>query len=85
MRQAPIPPDRADKVIEEQLPIKVLAEANGVLVAFTSKPYSYLLFLSRPLIGFRKIVTRDHIVAKAGYDIERTMHLIDTLYGPGGL
>lgn len=85
MNRAPVSPDRADKVISEHFPIKILAEPNGVLVAFTTKPYSYLLFLSRPLIGYRKIITRDHIVAKAGYDIEKTMHLIDRMYGAGGL
>lgn len=77
--------DRANKVIEEGLPIKVLAERHGLLVAVTTKTYSHLLFLSRPLVGYRKILTGDFIVARAGYDIRKTRDLIDLLYGPGGL
>ncbi len=76
---------RDGKVISENHTLKVLAERNGLLLSLTTKRYSYLVFLSRPLVGFRKIVTRDRIVARAGYDIRRTMELIDQLYGPGGL
>jgi len=73
------------KVISENHAVKILAEKNGVLVSLTTKTYSYLLFVSRPLIGFRKIVTRDRIVARADYDIRRTLELIDGTYGRGGL
>ena len=76
---------RANKVIEENHTIRVLAERNGVLISLTTKRFSYLVFLSRPLVGVRKIVTRDRIVARAGYDILRTRDLIDELYGKGGL
>lgn len=76
---------RDGKVISENHTLKVLAERNGLLLSVTTKRYSYLVFLSRPLVGFRKIVTRDRIVARAGYDIRRTMELIDETYGPGGL
>ena len=76
---------RENKVISENHTIKVLAESNGVLVSLTTKTYSYLLFLSRRLVGVRKIVTNDRIVARAGYDIQRTMELIDETYGKGGL
>jgi len=76
---------RANKVIEENHTIRVLAERNGVLISLTTKRFSYLVFLSRPLVGVRKIVTRDRIVARAGYDICRTRDLIDELYGKGGL
>lgn len=76
---------RANKVIEESHTIRVLAERNGVLISLTTKRFSYLVFLSRPLVGVRKIVTRDRIVARAGYDILRTRDLIDELYGKGGL
>jgi len=76
---------RANKVIEENHTIRVLAERNGLLVSLTTKRFSYLLFFSRPLIGVRKIVTRDKIVARAGYDIRRTSELIVELYGKGGL
>lgn len=77
--------DRAGKVISENHTLKVLAERNGVLLSLTTKTYSYLLFLSRPLVGFRKIVTQDRIVAQAGYDIQNTLVLIDKRYGKGGL
>ncbi|TLZ67742.1 MAG: hypothetical protein E6K06_01505 [Methanobacteriota archaeon] len=76
---------RENKVIEENHTIRVLAERNGVLISLTTKRYSYLLFFSRPLIGVRKIITRDKIVARAGYDIRRTRDLIDEIYGRGGL
>ena len=73
------------KVVSENHTIKVLAERNGVLVSLTTKTYSYLVFMSRPLIGLRKIVTKDRIVARAEYDIRRTVELIDETYGRGGL
>ncbi len=79
------PANHLGKVVSESHTIKVLAERNGVLLSVTTKTYSYLLFLSRPLIGLRKIVTKDRIVARAGYDIRRTMELIDETYGQGGL
>jgi len=73
------------KVVSENHTLKVLIERNGLLLSLTTKTYSYLLFLSRPLIGLRKIVTRDRIVARADYDIRRTLELIDEMYGRGGL
>ena len=71
------------KVVSENHAIKILAERNGVLLSLTTKTYSYLLFVSRPLIGFRKIVTRDRIVARADYDIQKTLDLIDGIHGRG--
>ena len=76
---------RDGKVVSENHTIKVLAERNGLVLSLTTETYSYLLFVSRPLVGLRKIVTRDRIVAQAGYDIERTLALIDERYGKGGL
>ncbi len=76
---------RDGKVISEHHTLKVLAEKNGLLLSLTTKTFSYLVFVSRPLIGLRKILTRDRIVAKAGYDIERTLEVIDERYGKGGL
>jgi len=73
------------RVVSENHTLKVLIERNGLLLSLTTKTYSYLLFLSRPLIGLRKIVTRDRIVARADYDIRRTLELIDEMYGRGGL
>ena len=78
-------PNREGKVISENRTLKVLAEKNGLLLSVTTKTYSYLVFVSRPLIGLRRILTRDRIVAKAGYDIERTLQVIDEHYGKGGL
>ncbi len=74
-----------DKVISENHTIKVLAERNGLLLSLTTKTYSYLVFLSKPFVGVRRIVTKDRIVAKAGYDIQRTLKLIEKIYGRGGL
>ena len=71
------------KVISENHTIKILAERNGLLLSLTTKTYSYLVFVSKPLIGIRRIVTRDLIVAKAGYDIPRVLALIDEHYGSG--
>lgn len=74
---------REGKVISENHTIKVLAERNGLLLSLTTKTYSYLVFVSRPLIGIRRIVTKDRIVARAGYDIRRAVELIDELYERG--
>ncbi len=76
---------RGGKFVSENHTIKVLADSSGIVFSLTTKKYSYLLFLSRPLVGLRKIVTQDRIVARAGYDIRRTMELIDEIYGSGGL
>src|SRR5207249_4430172 len=73
------------KVISEHHRVKVLAAPDGVVLSWTTKTFSYLIFLSRPLVGLRKIRTQDRIVAKAGYDIRRTLQIIDDLYGKGGL
>jgi len=69
------------KVISENHAIKILAERNGLLLSLTTKTYSYLVFISKPLIGVRRIVTRDRIVARAGYDIPRVLTLISDVYG----
>ena len=74
--------DRYGKVISENHTIKVLAEPDGLLLSLTTKTFSYLFFLSRTLVGFRKIRTQDRIVARAGYDIRRTLEIIEEMYGP---
>lgn len=76
--------ERDGKVISENHTLKVLAERNGLLLSLTTKRYSYLVFLSRPLIGYRRIVTQDRIVAKAGYDIRKTLEIIHQYYGEHG-
>jgi len=70
--------------VSEHHTVKVLAERNGLLLSLTTKTFSYLVFVSRPLIGFRKIITKDRIVARAGYDIRKTLQLIDKTYGQSG-
>lgn len=69
------------KVISENHTIKILAERNGLLLSLTTKTFSYLVFVSKPFIGIRRIVTRDRIVARAGYDIPRVLALISEVYG----
>jgi hypothetical protein len=75
---------RYGKVISENHTLKVLAEPNGLLVSLTTRTFSYLFFLSRALVGVRRIRTQDRIVAKAGYDIRRTLEIIEELYGGHG-
>ncbi|TLZ66442.1 MAG: hypothetical protein E6K12_06715 [Methanobacteriota archaeon] len=74
-------PTTHGKVVSEKHTIKILAERNGLLLSLTTKTYSYLVFVSKPLVGIRRIVTRDRIVAKAGYDIPRVLALISEGYG----
>jgi len=76
---------RKGKLISESRKLKVLVEKSGLLLSVTTETYSYLFFFSRRFVGSRKIVTKDRIVAQAGYDIDRTLKLIDDRYGPGGL
>lgn len=73
------------RFISETHTLKVLADRTGIVFSLTTKVYSYLLFVSNALVGLRKIRTSDRIVAKAGYDIGRTVALIDEFYGKGGL
>ena len=73
------------KFVSERHTLKVLADGTGIVLSLTTKEYSYLFFLSQALVGFRKIRTKDRIVAKAAYDIGRTVELIDDYYGIGGL
>lgn len=74
---------RDGKIISENHTVKVLVDRNGLLLSVTTKKYSYLLFISRLLIGYRRIITQDRIVAKAGYDIRTTLEIIDSQYGHG--
>ena len=76
-----VPSTTQGKVISENHTIKVLAEKNGLLLSLTTKTYSYLVFVSKPFVGVRRVITRDRIVAKAGYDIPRVLALIGEFYG----
>ncbi len=72
------------KWISERRVIKVLVEPQGVIISITTKTYSHLFILSRRFIGRRRILTRDRIVARAGYSTPRVLSLIQEVY-PNGL
>ena len=76
--------ERHGKVVSEMHTVKILVERNGLLLSLTTRSYSYLIFISRPLIGFRRVVTDERIVARAGYDIRRTLAIIDSHHDAGG-
>jgi hypothetical protein len=67
--------------ISERRTVKVLIEPQGAIVAFTMKTYSYLFFVTRRFVGFKKIRTRDRIVANANYSAPGSLELIRRLYG----
>ncbi|HKV90655.1 MAG TPA: hypothetical protein VJQ43_05610 [Thermoplasmata archaeon] len=69
--------------ISEHHTIKVLLEPQGAIVAFTMKRYSYLLFVTHRFVGFKRIVTADRIVARAGYSAPGSLRLIAELYAGG--
>jgi len=72
------------RYISETRTVKVLLEPRGGIVAFTMKTYSYLFFVTRAYVGFKKIRTQDRIVAKAGYSAPQALRLIAQFY-PDGL
>ena len=69
--------------ISEHHTVKVLLEPQGAVVAFTMKRYSYLLFISRPYVGVKRVRTQDRVVARAGYNTPATLRLIAELYPDG--
>ncbi len=71
------------KWISERRVIKVLVEPQGAIVAITTKTYSHLFIVSRAFIGRKKILTRDRIVARAGYSTPRVLSLIEETYPNG--
>jgi hypothetical protein len=76
-----VSPSMGRKWISERRTVKVLIEPQGAIVAFTMKTYSYLFFVTRRFVGFKKIRTRDRIVANAGYSAPGSLELIRRLYG----
>jgi ABC-type uncharacterized transport system YnjBCD permease subunit len=76
--------DMPRRWISERRTIKVLVEPEGLIVSLTMKTYSYLFIVSRPFVGLKKILTKDRIVARAGYSTPRVVTLIDEVY-PSGL
>ncbi len=47
------------------------------------KTYSYLFFVTREFVGWKKIRTADRIVAKAGYSAPAALTLIRAMYPNG--
>ncbi|MCI4332516.1 MAG: hypothetical protein L3K01_02115 [Thermoplasmata archaeon] len=47
------------------------------------KRYSYLFFVTRAFVGFKRIVTADRIVARAGYSAPGSLRLIAESYPHG--
>ena len=69
--------------ISEHHTVKVLIEPQGGIVAFTMTTYSYLFFVTRRFVGFKKIRTADRIVAKARYSAPGALELIAAYYPNG--
>lgn len=69
--------------VSEHHTVKVLVEPQGAIVAFTMTTYSYLFFVTRRFVGWKKILTADRIVAKAGYSAPHALELIRTFYPEG--
>jgi hypothetical protein len=69
--------------ISERGTVKVLLEPRGASVALTMKQHSYLWFVTRQFVGWKKIRTQDRVVARAGYSAPRTLELIRELYPNG--
>jgi hypothetical protein len=74
----------APKWISERRTLKVLVEPQGAILSVTMKRYSYLFIVSRRFVGLKKILTKDRIVARAGYSTPRVIALISEVY-PGGV
>ena len=47
------------------------------------KRYSYLFFVTHAFVGFKRIVTADRIVARAGYSAPGSLRLISEMYPRG--
>jgi hypothetical protein len=77
------PTSVAQKWISEHHTVKVLLEPRGAILAFTMKTYSYLFFVTREFVGWKKIRTADRIVAKAGYSAPAALTLIRAMYPNG--
>ncbi|MCI4351181.1 MAG: hypothetical protein L3K15_06685 [Thermoplasmata archaeon] len=73
------------KWISEHHTVKVLLEPQGAIVAFTSKTFSYLLFVTSGYVGVRRILTQDRIVARAHYSAPGALQLLRTLYPDGAV
>ena len=69
--------------ISERRTIKVLVEPQGAIISVTTKTYSYLFIVSRGFVGRKKILTKDRIVARAGYCTPRVLRLIEEVYPNG--
>jgi len=70
-------------VSERRTLFKLLLEPQGAILAITMTTYSYLFIVSHRFVGFKKIRTRDRVVARAGYCTPRVLSLISELYPEG--
>lgn len=73
----------APRFVSEHHTIKVLLEPQGAIVALTMTTHSYLFILTRRFVGVKKILTRDRIVARAGYSAPAALELIAKTYPHG--
>lgn len=69
--------------IFERHTLKLLMEPHGAVLAFTMKRVSLLLFVSRQFVGWKRVRTKDRVVARAGYSTRETLRLIAELYPDG--
>lgn len=69
--------------IAEHHIVKVLLEPQGAIFALTTTVYSYLFFVTREFVGFKRIRTADRIVARARYSAPGALRLIAQLYPNG--
>ena len=73
----------APRFVSEHHTIKVLLEPHGAIIALTMTTYSFLFILTRRFVGVKKILTRDRIVARAGYSAPAALDLIAKSYPHG--
>ena len=64
------------KLVQERTALKLLVEANGLLVSLTTKRRAYFLFVSGHFVGLKVAPTTDPdlgIVELSGYDVRRIL------------
>ena len=69
--------------ISERRTFKIPVEPHGAIFAVTMKTYSYLFIVSHRFTGWKKIRTRDQVVARADYSTPRVLALVSELYPEG--
>lgn len=64
------------KLVQERTALKLLLEANGLLVSLTTKRRAYFLFVSGRFVGLKAAPTTDPdlgIVELSGYDVRQIL------------